>query len=122
MRTAVLLIDDDEETRSAIADFVVEAAFTIEQASDATSGLILAEQVEPDIVLLDLALPRHSGLDVLHRLKERHPTREIPVTIRSTYAMLLIRTDGELRTPFDLKDVLDYVSQTLPASATGGVP
>jgi CheY-like chemotaxis protein len=51
-----------------------------------------------------------SGLEVLERLKERQPTREIPVIIVSAYAMMLVgdhagRADGVVHKPIDLKQL-----------------
>jgi DNA-binding response OmpR family regulator len=114
----VLVIDDDAWIRSIIADFLIDADFSVEQAADAASGLSLAEQVQPDVILLDLALPMRSGLEVLRCLKERQPTREIPIIIVSAYAMLLVhdgatRRDGLLQKPLDLKELLDQVNQVV---------
>ena len=78
----------------------------------------MAEQIQPDVILLDLALPMRSGLEVLHRLKERQPTREIPIIILSAYAMLLVRdeatsADHLLEKPFNLKELLDHVNRVV---------
>jgi len=64
-RATVLVIDDDAWIRSVIAEFLTAADFGVEQAADGASGLLLAEQVQPDVILLDLALPIRSGLEVL---------------------------------------------------------
>ena len=117
-RGTVLIIDDDAWIRSVIAEFLTDADFSVEQAADGASGLSLAEKVQPDVILLDLALPMRSGLEVLQRLKERQPTREIPIIIVSAYAMLLVRdmvarADGLLQKPFDLKELLDQVNQVV---------
>jgi CheY-like chemotaxis protein len=69
-------------------------------------------------VLLDLPLPTRSGLDVLRRMKQREPTREIPVIILSAYATLLVRADadradGFLQKPIELKELLGRVNRTV---------
>jgi DNA-binding response OmpR family regulator len=112
----VLVIDDDAWIRSIIAEFLTDAGFLVEQAGDSATGLSLAEEVQPDLILLDLALPMRSGLEVLHRLKERQPTRDIPIIIVSAYAMLLVRdvpvrAHGLLHKPLDLKELLDQVNK-----------
>ncbi len=114
-RGTVLVIDDDAWIRSVIAEFLADEGYTVTQAGDGSSGLDLAERLQPDVILLDLALPMRSGLEVLQRLKERQPTREIPVIIVSAYAMLLIgdhagRADGVVHKPIDLKQLLDHVN------------
>ena len=117
-RGNVLVIDDDEWLRSVMVDFLAEQGYTVEQAADGSAGLRLAEQLQPDVILLDLALPMRSGLEVLHRLKERQPTREIPVIIVSAYAMLVVGDpaaygDHLLHEPLDLKALLDRVNQVV---------
>lgn len=114
-RGSVLVIDDDAWIRSVIAEFLADEGYSVTEAGDGSSGLDLAERLQPDVILLDLALPMRSGLEVLERLKERQPTREIPVIIVSAYAMLLIgdragRADGVVHKPIDLKQLLDHVN------------
>jgi CheY-like chemotaxis protein len=107
-RGTVLVIDDDAWIRSVIAEFLADEGYSVIQAGDSSSGLKLAERLQPDVILLDLALPMRSGLEVLERLRELQPTREIPVIVVSACAMLLVgdhagRTDGVVHTPIDLK-------------------
>ena len=121
MRGKILVIDDDARLRSVIADFLTGQGYLVEQAGDGVTGLRLAEQFQPDVILLDLALPMRSGLEVLHRLKEREPTREIPIVSVSAYAMVLVsdhaaRADHLLQKRFDLKELLDSVNQVIRAA------
>ena len=76
----------------------------------------VAGEYAPAVVLLDLAMPEKSGLDVLHELKSSKPTRDIPVIVVSAYAMLMMgsdarRADGVIQKPFDLADLLLQVEQ-----------
>jgi two-component system, OmpR family, phosphate regulon response regulator PhoB len=118
IRGTALVIDDDQWIRSIISVALAEEGFLIEQASDGATGLRMADEVQPDLILLDLALPFRSGLDVLQGLRERQPTRDIPIIIVSAYAMLLIgddlvRADRLLQKPFDLKELLNHVNQVV---------
>jgi DNA-binding response OmpR family regulator len=118
IRGTVLVIDDDHWIRSIIADELADEGFLVEQAGDGATGLRMAEELKPDLILLDLALPMRSGLEVLQQLKECQPTREIPIIIVSAYAMLLIRhdvirPDRLLQKPFDVKELLDHVNQVV---------
>jgi CheY-like chemotaxis protein len=77
-----------------------------------------AQERSPDVILLDLALSGRSGLEILHVLKERQPTREIPVIIVSAHALLLLRRDERgaddlIQKPFDLADLLMRVRQAV---------
>ena len=98
-----------------MAEFLTDEGLAVEQAGDGRTGLRLAEQLQPDLILLDLALPIRSGLEVLEQLKRRRPTRDIPILIVSAYATILVgeateRADGVLPKPVDLKQLLDRVN------------
>ncbi len=120
-RGSVLIIDDDAWMRSVIAEFLLDEGYVVDEAADGATGLHMAEALEPDVVLLDLALPVRSGLEVLRRLKERSATRHIPVIVVSAYATLLVRDDearpeGLLQKPVDLKELLDQVNGLIRAA------
>ena len=112
----VLVVEDDPWIRSLMADLLVGEGYAVVQASDGKAGLEMAEENDPDVILLDLAMPEKSGLDVLHELKSSKPTRDIPVIVVSAYAMLMMgsdarRADGVIQKPFDLADLLLQVEQ-----------
>lgn len=107
----VLVVEDDPWIRSLMADLLAGEGYSVVQASDGKAGLDMAEESDPDVILLDLAMPEKSGLDVLHELKTSKPTRDIPVIVVSAYAMLMMgsdarRADGVIQKPFDLADLL----------------
>ncbi len=111
---AVLVVEDDPWIRSLMADLLAGEGYHVIQAADGASGLAEAAQHDPDVILLDLAMPQKSGLDVLHELKSSKPTRDIPVIVVSAYAMLMMgsdarRADGVIQKPFDLADLLSQV-------------
>lgn len=112
----VLVVEDDPWIRTLMADLLAGEGYTVFQAADGQAGMKLAETQSPDVILLDLAMPEKSGLDVLHELKSGKPTRDIPVIIVSAYAMLMMgsdarRADGVIQKPFDLADLLAQVEQ-----------
>jgi CheY-like chemotaxis protein len=112
----VLVVEDDPWIRSLICDLLEGEAYVVLQAADGKAGLDMAEEADPDVILLDLAMPEKSGLDVLHELKSSKPTRDIPVIVVSAYAMLMMgsdarRADGVIQKPFDLADLLAQVEQ-----------
>jgi CheY-like chemotaxis protein len=77
----------------------------------------------PDVILLDLAMPQRSGLQVLHALKRAAPTRDIPVLVVSGYALVLMndhapRVDGVIQKPFDVDVLLAQVKRASAARAT----
>src|SRR5207342_2433691 len=84
----VLVIEDDPWTRTITTALLAGEGFAVVEAKNGEEGLTLARQHTPDAVLLDLALPTKSGLDVLRELKSDDATAAIPVIIVSAYGML----------------------------------
>src|SRR5258706_664438 len=74
----VLVVEDDPWIRSLMADLLAGEGYSVVQASDGKAGLDMAEERDPDVILLDLAMPQKSGPDVLHELNSREPTRDNP--------------------------------------------
>jgi two-component system, NtrC family, response regulator AtoC len=70
---SVLIIDDEKNVRALLLKVLAEERLDVHAASSAAEGLQLADEVDPDVILLDLRLPDASGLDVLKTLRTRHP-------------------------------------------------
>src|SRR5207245_5523360 len=70
---SVLVIDDEKNIRALLGKVLGQDQVEVYSAGTAAEGLQMAEEHEPDLVLVDLRLPDTSGLDVLRALKSRHP-------------------------------------------------
>jgi len=79
----VLLIEDDEILSKVIFEELKDAGFGAIRAFDGEAGLKMAKSSKPDLILLDLILPKKHGLDVLKELKSSPVTANIPVIILS---------------------------------------
>lgn len=78
---SVMVIDDDPEQREMLQDLLTERGYDVVTASDGEEGLRLSAQRPPDLIILDLVMPRMGGLEVLAALKRQHP--RLPVIVRS---------------------------------------
>jgi DNA-binding response OmpR family regulator len=67
----VLVVDDDATVRDVVARYLGDAGYGVDQAADGPTGLRLAEEAEPDAVVLDLMLPGIGGLEVCKALRAR---------------------------------------------------
>lgn len=81
----VLVIEDDQKFAQILFDLAHELNYRCVVAQDAEEGMMLAQSLLPDAILLDMILPDHSGLTVLDQLKEDPATRHIPVHIASAH-------------------------------------
>ncbi len=77
----LLVIDDDRSHTDAVRYFLNDKPFTLFTASDGASGLALAEEKKPDIVLLDIIMPEMDGFEVLRRLRKNEATKDLLVVI-----------------------------------------
>ncbi|MFH8584135.1 response regulator transcription factor [Streptomyces celluloflavus] len=77
---SVLVVDDDPTVSEVVAGYLERAGFTVRLAADGPAALRAAEELRPDLMVLDLMLPGMDGLEVCRRVRERESgTRPVPV-------------------------------------------
>ena len=76
----VLIVDDDESIRKLIEFVVKKEGFKVEKAMDGEEALRKARQISPDLILLDLMLPKFGGVEILRELQSDE-TAGIPIII-----------------------------------------
>ncbi|MGD0760894.1 MAG: response regulator [Candidatus Sulfotelmatobacter sp.] len=79
----ILLVEDSKFLRLATERAMVRAGYDVTSAADGEEGLRLAREKLPDLILLDIMLPKLSGPDVLKALKLDPTTAAIPVVVMS---------------------------------------
>jgi two-component system, OmpR family, phosphate regulon response regulator PhoB len=82
----VLIVEDDSSTAEMYQLKLRSEGYRVVIARDGETALSLAEEAPPDLILLDIALPRMDGLELLAKLRSREATRGIPVAVLSNYA------------------------------------
>jgi len=88
----VLMIDDEENFCFLTKQNLTETGeFDVEYATDSPTGIKLAKKIHPDVILLDITMPKKSGLEVLEELKKDKKTLTIPVI------MLTALSDGDTK-------------------------
>jgi DNA-binding NtrC family response regulator len=76
---SLLLVDDDDPYRTALGGELDRQGYSVTLAASGEDALARLAEREPDVVLLDLRLPRMSGLDTLKIIRERHPATDVIV-------------------------------------------
>ena len=79
----ILLIEDSKFQRTANGRALIRAGYDVVYAADGDEGLGAARENPPDLILLDLMLPKMSGLDVLRALKADVLVKHIPIVVLS---------------------------------------
>lgn len=83
MKSEILIVDDDSDLRTAAAELLHQEGFVVHEAEDGAAGLSAVLSLVPDLVLLDLNLPRLEGPEVLRRIREAPHTSGVPVVVVS---------------------------------------
>ena len=73
----ILIIDDEEDFRKLLRAILEQAGFEVLEAPDAPSGFALFQENLVDLLVVDLVMPKVSGVDFIHRLRFRFPDAKI---------------------------------------------
>ena len=119
----ILIVDDDPEIVESVKIALQSEGYTVFYARDGNQGLELAERENPDLIILDMMMPKRSGFLVLEKLRRtrRVPIRIIMVTANEgnrhkSYAETL-GVDDYIRKPFAMDRLLDSVNRLLGQNA-----
>ncbi|MEW5763011.1 MAG: response regulator [Bacillota bacterium] len=118
----ILVIDDEEGMCWAVARALQEEGYFVRTATSGPAGLALLEQDGADLVLLDIRMPRMSGLEVLKRIKHAHPA--LPVIIMTGFGSMPTALEaiekgavGYITKPFNVADLKAAVKKTLASGS-----
>ena len=78
-KPVVLVVDDDFDARSIFSFYLRAVGCNVFVASDGRSALNKADELAPDVIVMDLAMPRLDGWEAIRRLRQSSWTREIPI-------------------------------------------
>lgn len=117
----VLMIEDDKFLRKIYRNKLTRSGFEFIEAINGVEGLNKVFSEKPDLVLLDLILPRKNGFDVLIEMKRNRATKKIPVIILSNLGqetdvqrgLSLGAQDYLVKTDISLSEVVDRVKESL---------
>jgi two-component system cell cycle response regulator DivK len=127
--SATILVVEDNTQNLYLATYLLESAgYTVLSADDGTSGVALARQALPDVVLMDILLPGIDGYEATRLLRSDAATESMTIVALTAYSMegdeqaaLDAGCDGYIAKPIDPTDFVDKVRAFLPAGGPGGV-
>jgi DNA-binding response OmpR family regulator len=115
----ILLVDDDAEIVESLRLALESNGYTVLIARDGNQGLALSERENPDLVILDMMMPKRSGFLVLEKMRR---TRETPLRVimitanegsrHKVYAEML-GVDDYIRKPFPMDRLIDSVQRLI---------
>ena len=78
-----LIVEDDPDITTLLTYILKKEGFTVTSVSDGETALSIVNEFKPDVVLLDLMLPKINGFEVCHRIKENIKTKDIKIVVVS---------------------------------------
>jgi len=121
LQKKILMIEDDIFLRRVYRDQFIRVGFEFIEATNGVEGLNKINSENPDLILLDLMLPRKNGFDVLREIQEDKKTKRIPVIILSNLGQELDIKEGLalgakdylIKTEMRISEVVDKVKKHL---------
>ncbi len=117
----ILYVEDNEYNRKIVRQLVSRTSYKLIEAMDGETGVALAQQERPDLILMDVQLPKMSGLDATRALKADAGTSHIPIIVITSFALSGDReraaeagADSYLAKPYSPRELLALVRKFLP--------
>jgi two-component system, cell cycle response regulator DivK len=117
----ILYIEDNEYNRKIVRQLFSRTAYRLIEAVDGEAGVALAQQELPSLILMDVQLPKMSGLDATRALKADPRTTHIPVIVITSFALSGDREKAAeagaasyLAKPYSPRELLALVREYLP--------
>jgi len=117
----ILIIEDEATLRKTMSEYLVAEKFEAIEAPDGEIGLEEAKKEMPDLILLDIILPKKNGYEVLEELKKDEKTKKIPVilltNLESTEDIEKAFEKGAVtylvKSDYRLEDIIKKIKETL---------
>lgn len=121
VRPLILIVEDDAAVGSMIDDYLVGAGYRTARAGDGREAVQQVSDVRPDLIVMDLMMPRLTGGEAARELRDDPLTTNIPILGISAVADVtsiaeLLPIDSVLPKPFDLDDLLSAIQGLLTGS------
>ena len=124
----ILLIEDEPTLQKTVSEILSQEGYKILKALDGETGLSLAKSEKPDLILLDLILPKKNGFEVLKGLNEDPETADIKVMILTNLegskdiekALELGATSYLVKSNYNLEDVVAKIKSLLQEDESEG--
>jgi CheY-like chemotaxis protein len=123
----ILIVEDDAAIRDVVRDYLDSFGYRTLVARDGDEAVAISHAARPDLIVMDLMLPRLTGGEVAAKLKADLPTARIPIVAVSAVDDVgdlaeLLPLDAVIAKPFDLDDLRETIANLLPSVADAAPP
>ncbi len=117
----ILLVEDEPTLQKTLSTALIQEGYDVKNALDGEAGFNMAKELKPNLILLDLILPKMDGFEVLTAIKKEPLTKDVPVIVLTNLestqdierALSLGATTYLVKANYDLKDVIARVREAI---------
>lgn len=121
MAQKILFIEDESALQKTVGEFLSREGYDVLSAMDGATGIETAKGKKPDLILLDLILPKKDGFDVLTSLKQDQETKLIPIIVLTNLgemenidkAIELGATTYLVKSDYTLREIMEKIKTVL---------
>lgn len=116
MRKTVLVVDDESDIRAFLSDLLKDEGYDVLTAEDGVEAMETIAKGPPDLILLDLLMPRETGTDLYRRIHQKKELKEIPVIVISGLPgrhLAVGKTVPVFDKPIDEKGLIEEVKKAI---------
>lgn len=129
MAKKVLIADDEPNIVTSLVYLMTKGGYEVEVARNGEEALALVESFMPDLVLLDVMMPRRSGYEVCQKMRERAEWRHIRIVVLSAKGReaevskgLSLGADAYVTKPFSNRELMERIAELLGEGAPPDAP
>ena len=116
----ILIVEDNKDSRELVIKVLKNRGYLLVEAVDGEDALLKATEQLPDLILMDISIPKIDGFEVTRRLKERENCKDIPIIALTAHAMkgdkekaLQAGCDGYISKPINVRQLPDQIQAFL---------